>query len=328
MPVVDGNTAVRSAQVRLSDLDPDFLRLVRSEEREQAAEIALPAVDLTPGPFAPGAVLSEAGGSCGVIMAGLVNRQIHVGAQVAMRVLGLGGVIPDGAGISPDFIATSEWTAATTVRLAVIGNHFFRASARWPQLQGNLITRFAEQNEQLAAQLAVCQLPRVEDRLLAMLWVLAESWGKVTSAGTLLPLQLTHEALGAMVGARRPTVTLALGELAERGAVIQRPDGWLLLEPPAAPSGDLGHVESPRLLDLTPTAWARTDEAADGVREHRQALLAVIARLRKEHRQSVGELQERIRRAEAIRTRAAEIRSRVQREHEGATRQGSNGVGR
>ena len=77
----------------------------------------------------------------------------------------------------------------------------------------------ADGAQRLAVQLAICQLPRVQDRVLAMLWLLAESWERVTSSGTTLSLSLTHQAL---VGARRPTVTLALGELAERGAVVQQ----------------------------------------------------------------------------------------------------------
>ena len=52
------------------------------------------------------------------------------------------------------------------------------------------------------------------------MWLLAESWGRVTQAGIRLPLGLTHDVLGALVGARRPTVTLALRELTERGAIL------------------------------------------------------------------------------------------------------------
>jgi hypothetical protein len=51
----------------------------------------------------------------------------------------------------------------------------------------------------------------------------------------MLPLALTHETLGGLVGARRPTVTLALRELTERGALVHQSPGWLLLEAPLAP---------------------------------------------------------------------------------------------
>ena len=101
----------------------------------------------------------------------------------------------------------------------------------------------------LTGQLVICQLPRVDQRVLAIMWLLAESWGQVTPGGVRLPLALTHETLGAMVGARRPTVTLALRKLSQQGAIIHQESGWLLLEPPpepvpgapqGAPAGDAG----------------------------------------------------------------------------------------
>ena len=54
----------------------------------------------------------------------------------------------------------------------------------------------------------------------------------------IVPLALTHRILGQLVGARRPTVSTALAELAERGELIRRPDGsWLLRgDPPDAQS--------------------------------------------------------------------------------------------
>lgn len=45
---------------------------------------------------------------------------------------------------------------------------------------------------------------------------------------------LTHDALGALVGARRPTITLAVRELTDRGAIVRQDQGWLLVEPPPA----------------------------------------------------------------------------------------------
>jgi Mn-dependent DtxR family transcriptional regulator len=46
-----------------------------------------------------------------------------------------------------------------------------------------------------------------------------------------VPLRLTHEALGHLVGAQRPTVTLALKDLRDRRLVTRLGrDGWLLAE--------------------------------------------------------------------------------------------------
>jgi CRP-like cAMP-binding protein len=275
----------------------------------------LPVIDLEEGPFDPHVLLSQDDADCGLVISGMVNRQMNLEDQVALRVLGPGDIIPVLDAPSSDLVASSEWTATGNVRLAVVGDQFMRAAARWPALQRNLIARFTDQNEQLATQLALCQLPRVEDRLLGMLWLLAESWGKVTSAGTLLPLHFTHEALGAMVGARRPTVTLALGELADRGAVIQRDGGWLLLEPPSRPPRERKGIEAGRILDAEPTVWVEA-RSVERVREERAELFELVVRLREEHRRSLGELRELIQRAEIIRDRSKEIRARMQQERE------------
>ena len=49
-------------------------------------------------------------------------------------------------------------------------------------------------------------------------------------------VRLSHRTLAGMVGARRPSVTTALGQLMARGEIERREDGeWILLgEPPAA----------------------------------------------------------------------------------------------
>jgi len=61
-----------------------------------------------------------------------------------------------------------------------------------------------------------------------MFELLAERWGMVTPQGRIIRLPLTHETLGSLIGARRPTVSLALGDLAERGEVVRQDGGWLL----------------------------------------------------------------------------------------------------
>src|SRR5579859_1410889 len=147
----------------------------------------------------------------------MLHCTARLGDQVSLRVLGPSAVVPTFERTPRPFFAISQWTMASDGRIAVFGEDFLRAARRWPPLYLDLLSRMEEQTDQLITQLTLCQLPRVEDRLLSMLWLLAESWGKVTAAGTLLPVHLTHEALGAMVGARRSTVTLALGKLSRKG---------------------------------------------------------------------------------------------------------------
>jgi hypothetical protein len=87
----------------------------------------------------------------------------------------------------------------------------------------------------LLFQLSVGHLPGLDVRVLVTLWHLAARFAKVTPGGVLLPLPLTHRAIAAIVGTRRPAATAAIGRLRERGAVERAPAGaWLLHgEPPA-----------------------------------------------------------------------------------------------
>jgi CRP/FNR family cyclic AMP-dependent transcriptional regulator len=71
-------------------------------------------------------------------------------------------------------------------------------------------------------------LPRVEDRLLALMWSLADRRGTVRTDGVHVPLSLTHETLAQMIGARRPTVSLGLKALSEQGVLSADGDGWLI----------------------------------------------------------------------------------------------------
>jgi CRP/FNR family cyclic AMP-dependent transcriptional regulator len=62
-----------------------------------------------------------------------------------------------------------------------------------------------------------------------MMWYLADRWGKVTPDGVHLPLRLTHQTLGRLVGAQRPSVTTALKQLAAEGRLTREGDGtWML----------------------------------------------------------------------------------------------------
>lgn len=233
--------------VSLIDADQDFARAVPEEDRPLAQR----ALTLREFHAAAGATVltTETGVVALVLLSGAVWREFHVGTARAPQLLPPGAIVlgepPPGDLLMPQCRAV----ALTPVRMAVLDRRFLLAATRWPALATVLTARLAEQERDLAVQVAISQLPRVDERLRMLMWHLAERWGRVGSDGIRVPLRLTHATLGRFVGARRPTVSLALTQLRERGVLDRDDDGsWVLLgEPPAV---DASHAVTFRAPDL------------------------------------------------------------------------------
>jgi CRP/FNR family cyclic AMP-dependent transcriptional regulator len=92
-----------------------------------------------------------------------------------------------------------------------------------------LTVRALRRSHDLAWQSAIRNQTRVDHRIHRLLWHYADRWGRVTRDGVSLDLPLTHESMGKLVGAHRPSVTSAIGML-ERGGLLHRPSHgtWLL----------------------------------------------------------------------------------------------------
>ncbi|HVL95961.1 MAG TPA: Crp/Fnr family transcriptional regulator [Solirubrobacteraceae bacterium] len=213
--------------IRILIEDPDLAAGIPAAERVQAARaVVTRGLQLDPGPWAP------ADGDRGVpllLLSGFVSRDVLLAGRRSTQIYGPGDVLEpaeDGAaGVAHDV----AWTVSTRATAAVLDERFLRAVRRWPSLAAAVSNRLLAQSARTAVHLAIAQLPRVEQRVLGILWHLADRWGRVTRDGVVVPLPLTHQALGRLVGAQRPTVSLALTELQQAGAVARTPDaGWLL----------------------------------------------------------------------------------------------------
>jgi hypothetical protein len=236
------------------------------------------------------------------VLDGVVMNSVRIADQTGIQVLGPGDVLLERGEPMPPWLGDVQSRAAGSVRLGLFGNDLLAAALRWPRLIQGLYGSVGDQMQRLTAQLVICQLPRVDDRVLAMLWLLSESWGQVTPSGVRLPLALTHETVGALVGARRPTVTLALRKLVQDGALIHQDSGWLLLEPPPEPAGPESGIPPPVFAEV-PSRWAQAQDPGVAYAELRET----IRRLREEHvtrRQAVRDRLERMRR-DSIRLLAA-----------------------
>ena len=221
------------ASVSLLAVDPDFARAVPAADHELAGRaLTLPARAY---PAAAPVVCADDEVAL-VITRGAVWRELRVGHGTSPQLLGPGAVLLCDPRPAELLSPTMRATAVTPTEVAVLDRRFLMAAARWPQLVGVVHGRVADQQRDLAVQGAICQFPRVDDRIVGLLWHLAERWGRVGRDGVRLPLGLTHATLGRFVGARRPTVSLALAELRERGLVDRDEDGcWILRGDPPGP---------------------------------------------------------------------------------------------
>ena len=88
--------------------------------------------------------------------------------------------------------------------------------------------RLVSARADLMTPLAELEWTSHEGRSLVQFWQLAERWGHVDRDGIAVSLPLTHELLAKLVGAARPSVTTALGRLAERELLQRTGDVWRL----------------------------------------------------------------------------------------------------
>ncbi len=220
--------------VSVLEADPDLAAGLEPSEAEAARHQAVAAVlELEPPDWDPGR-FSEAvdGGWIGLLVIdGLMIRRVTVGRRSACELFGPGDLIRpwDTDGDYNPLPIALDWPVRKLTRLAILDGAFARRIAPWPPIHCALVGRVAHRARQLALTHAVSHLPRVHARLLIVFWLLAERWGTVGPNGVRVTLPLTHEVLAMLVGARRPTVTIALQRLTRAG-LLERQDHerWLL----------------------------------------------------------------------------------------------------
>lgn len=166
-----------------------------------------------------------------LVLDGLLIRDMTVADRRCSELLGPGDVLrpwpnPEG-GSSVE--AEHAWRVVDgPVRIAVLDHRATLIIGRFPSLMAELLERTLTRARALQFQLALTQVHGIAQRLELLLWHAADRWGTVTVDGVVLPLNLTHEMLGRLVGARRPSVTTALRQLADEGKILRHTDGWLL----------------------------------------------------------------------------------------------------
>jgi CRP-like cAMP-binding protein len=297
--------------IGLLEAEPDLGRFLTDEEWEEASHVRL-AVRSLSGEVDLAALLVDAHAFGALIISGMLLDRIYLGEQPMLRLLGPGDMVAVGAARAR-LLDNTACTAVAGTAVAMLDDRVLVAARRWPRLIAALHLQTADQSERLALQLAICQLPRVADRLLGLLWLLADSWGHVTPSGVSVPVTLTHDLLGWMIGARRPTVTLALGELCDRGAVVRQDHGWLLLERLGARSGPSPTPpDEPTVFGRGLSPWSEpSPESSPSQLWSHEELLACVARLRATHGENRARVRQRLVELRLTRERLARRREQL-----------------
>ena len=252
---VDGRVVVWE---RLLDLDQDLAETMGDVAVRVRDRIGVPTIRLDRGPWDPDALRPVARNAFALMVCdGLVVRELELAERPTADLLGPGDLVALGPPAERLLITGESWQVGKRATVAILDDRLLPALQAWPLLSARLIARVARQAARAAEQRAISQLPRVELRLRALMWHLAERWGRVGSTGVVVPIEITHGALGRLVGARRPTVSLALAELARDGAMVRRDDGSWLLRADSNPSAPACGIAPP--LDIAAVASITDD---------------------------------------------------------------------
>jgi CRP/FNR family transcriptional regulator, cyclic AMP receptor protein len=312
----------------LLELDPDLGQLLDGERLEAARrELQVAVHSLTPGSWDVHKLSGASPDHVGLLVTdGVLAREVLVSDTVSTELLGPGDVLRpwrlrDGSTLLRHSI---RWNVLTPSRIALLDRRFGVHAARYPELHAALLDRVTERALRLAVTQAISQLNRVDRRLLALFWHLAERWGRMTADGVAVPMTLSHRMLGQLVGARRPTVSTALGELAKEGELVRRDDGtWLLTGVPVGvPRPEVAlvipmrrrlvpaeAVEPPAAMVPAPKA---EDAELEPVHVRGVELRAVLHSLRERCASQVEELREAYVRSTELAEHSLALRDRCQ----------------
>ncbi len=164
-----------------------------------------------------------------LILDGLIAFETRTGDRVATELLGAGDLLQAPALATDELMERScHWRALRPTRFALLDEDFVDRVRPFPQVVRALLSRACRRTAELDVLRAITSQPRLEVRLVLLLWHLAARWGKVEPASVRLCLPLTHRLLGQLVAAERPSISHALKRLAQAG-LISGPAGDLHL---------------------------------------------------------------------------------------------------
>jgi CRP/FNR family transcriptional regulator, cyclic AMP receptor protein len=215
----------------LLDLDDDLAQDIEVRMRFSARQHATARrVDAEPGDCDLSSWFAAAGDGPGLlILEGLLAAETQIADRTVMELLGSGDLVQPPCRREDDMIAGgSKWRALSSTRLALLDTEFLERVRSWPQISRALFQRAERRAADSRVLRAISCQPKLEVRLVLLLWHLGARWGRVEPTGLRLSLPLTHRLLGELVAAERPSISHALRRLSEAGIVTGSAGDWHL----------------------------------------------------------------------------------------------------
>lgn len=235
--------ALPAGTVRLLDHVPELAVDLTAAERPVAHRmLTVPSIALTAGPFELAACQQDprvVGRLFGlVIIEGVLVREVSIGGGRSTSLHGPGDLLDLQSDTDSSFNAHPAVMCHDDALVAILDDHALAAMQRFPRIIARLFTLTMRQLDRADTSAAISKLERVEDRLLALFCQIADRSGRRGHEGITIDQRLTHEAIGRLIGARRPTVSLGLQALAEQRLLQRQSDGSWLLTPDSLPASE------------------------------------------------------------------------------------------
>jgi len=223
-----------SEAIRVLEADPGLGDVLSESEFEEARrDLVAPSLTLAPGDWNPRHGARAPKGLLGALVtSGILCREVSLDGRVCAELVGPGDLLRPWDGGGCGVVHDVRWRVLQEARVALLGIRFATTAARWPALTGALVARSVHRSHGLALSAAITCTTGLDKRLLMLFSNLAARWGRVRPEGVLVPVPMTHELIGRLIGASRPSVSTALKALEREGAVLRAGEGWLLLDPP------------------------------------------------------------------------------------------------
>ncbi len=213
------------------EVEPALIGTVPLSDRPAAERLPLVTChELGPGQLDSQSLLGGEQTPFGVlIVSGALCRNTALGRHSSCHLFGPGAIIRPRDQSASSLPWEAGLACVTDCTVAVLDPDFRVYMARWPALAEHVQHQLALELEASLCQSAWTGLSRVDDRILALFWHLADVWGKVRPEGVLIALPLTHRLIGHLVAAERATISLALSRLAAKQLLVKiGPQTWLL----------------------------------------------------------------------------------------------------